>query len=136
MNGGSFMHPASGIGRAIVLIAFAAIPIILIRPACLRAIAYKDSLRPVGPPTPNPAKAPPEFLGMQEILVYAHPRLAGIFPIFMVPGIVALAATAFWARRARNWVSLVVFALLSGMLLILPWLISLLIILAEPISPF
>jgi len=41
--------------------------------------------------TPNPSKAPWYFLGLQEMLVYFDPWIAGIiFPIFIIVGMMAI----------------------------------------------
>ena len=41
--------------------------------------------------TPNPSKAPWYFLGLQEMLVYFDPWIAGIiFPIFIIIGMIAI----------------------------------------------
>ena len=41
--------------------------------------------------TPNPAKAPWYFLGLQEMLVYFDPWIAGvIFPTFIIMGLMAI----------------------------------------------
>ena len=41
--------------------------------------------------TPNPSKAPWYFLGLQEMLVYFDPWIAGIiFPIFIIFGMIAI----------------------------------------------
>ncbi|MEX0984950.1 MAG: menaquinol-cytochrome c reductase cytochrome b subunit [Actinomycetota bacterium] len=50
--------------------------------------------------TPNPSKAPWYFLGLQELLRYFHPMVAGIgIPTFIL---VALAATPFVDRNPSN----------------------------------
>lgn len=50
--------------------------------------------------TPNPAKAPWYFLGLQELLHYMHPLLAGI----VLPGVVvtALAVVPFIDKNPSN----------------------------------
>ena len=46
--------------------------------------------------TPNPSKAPWYFLGLQEMLVYFDPWIAGIvFPIFIILGTSAIRLTVF-----------------------------------------
>ena len=41
--------------------------------------------------TPNPSKAPWYFLGLQEMLVYFDPWIAGIiFPMFIIIGMIAI----------------------------------------------
>ncbi len=57
------------------------------------AILLKAPLEPPANPTniPNPSKAPWYFLGLQELLVYFDPWIAGVLlPTFIIVGLVAL----------------------------------------------
>ena len=57
------------------------------------AIVLKAPLEPTANPTniPNPSKAPWYFLGLQELLVYFDPWIAGVLlPSFIVVGLIAL----------------------------------------------
>ncbi|MFQ5502110.1 MAG: hypothetical protein ACE5EQ_07385 [Phycisphaerae bacterium] len=57
------------------------------------AIVLKAPLEPAANPTniPNPSKAPWYFLGLQELLVYFDPWIAGVLlPSFIIVGLIAL----------------------------------------------
>lgn len=57
------------------------------------SILFNAPLEEIANPavTPNPAKAPWYFLGLQELLHYAHPLLAGIIlPTLVIVALVAL----------------------------------------------
>ncbi|MBT3981338.1 MAG: cytochrome C [Bacteriovoracaceae bacterium] len=57
------------------------------------AIIFKAPLEEPANPTwaPNPAKAPWYFLGLQEMLVYFDPWMAGVvLPVFIIIGLVAI----------------------------------------------
>jgi hypothetical protein len=57
------------------------------------AILFKSPLEEPANPTwaPNPAKAPWYFLGLQEMLVYFDPWIAGVFlPVLIIVGLIAI----------------------------------------------
>lgn len=65
--------------------------------------------------TPNPSKAPWYFLGLQEMLVYFAPWMAGVMlPLLIILGLMALPyldvnpkGTGYYSIRQRRWVWLV-----------------------------
>ena len=78
--------------------------------------------------TPNPSKAPWYFLGLQEMLVYFDPWIAGImFPIFIIVGLSAipymdinLKSSGFYSFKSRRTS---IFAFLYGWLVLWIFLI-------------
>ena len=87
---------------------FARVTLPLLRPAILSALLLLFStfvnapLRELANPnlTPNPSKAPWYFLGLQELLRYFHPMVAGVtIPTFILVG---LAVIPFVDRNPSN----------------------------------
>jgi hypothetical protein len=89
--------------------------------ACLLILAWLGLLiaapldGPANPEfTPNPAKAPWYFLGIQELLVYFDPWLAGVvIPSFIILGLVLIPlldedpiGAGFYSFRSRFWAAL------------------------------
>jgi hypothetical protein len=77
------------------------------------SIALKAPLEEPANPTdsPNPAKAPWYFLGLQEMLVYYDPWLAGVvFPALIIVGLMAIPyidtnprGSGYFTFRERRW---------------------------------
>ena len=89
--------------------------------ACLLVLAWLGLLveapldTPANPDfTPNPAKAPWYFLGIQELLVYFDPWLAGVvIPIFIILGLILVPlldndpeGAGSYSFRGRIWAAL------------------------------
>ena len=73
----------------IELIALILFMVFLIVWSILAAAPLEDPANPAA--TPNPSKAPWYFLGLQEMLVYFDPWIAGIiFPMFIIFGMMAI----------------------------------------------
>lgn len=77
------------------------------------AIAFKAPLEEPANPTwaPNPAKAPWYFLGLQEMLVYFDPWMAGVvLPVLIVVGLIAIPfldvnpkGNGYFTFKERKW---------------------------------
>lgn len=71
------------------LIVMVLLTVILIAWSILIAAPLEESANPSN--TPNPSKAPWYFLGLQEMLVYFDPWLAGVvFPSLIIVGLIAI----------------------------------------------
>lgn len=90
----------------------------LVALACLLVLAWLGLLfdAPIDTPadpefTPNPAKAPWYFLGIQELLVYFDPWLAGVvIPLLIVSGLIIIpfidndpSGAGYYSIRHRCW---------------------------------
>src|SRR5262249_50802382 len=80
--------------------------------------------------TPNPSKAPWYFLGLQEMLVYFDPWLAGVvFPTLIIVGLMAIPfidvnpkGSGYYSFKERKWeigIFLFGFVILWGLLIVL-----------------
>jgi len=77
------------------------------------AIFFKSPLEEPANPTwaPNPAKAPWYFLGLQEMLVYFDPWIAGVFlPVLIIVGLLAIPyidknplGNGYYTFHQRKW---------------------------------
>lgn len=77
------------------------------------AIIFKSPLEEPANPTwaPNPAKAPWYFLGLQEMLVYFDPWIAGVtLPVLIVIGLIAIPyldknplGNGYYTFKQRKW---------------------------------
>lgn len=96
------------------------------------AIGLKAPLeQPANPAdSPNPSKAPWYFLGLQEMLVYYDPWLAGVvFPTLIIVGLMAIPfidvnpkGSGYYTYKERKWeinIFLFGFVILWGLLIIL-----------------
>ncbi|HET6266246.1 MAG TPA: hypothetical protein VFG11_00885, partial [Acidobacteriota bacterium] len=96
------------------------------------AIGLKAPLeQPANPAdSPNPSKAPWYFLGLQEMLVYFDPWLAGVvFPTLIIVGLMAIPfidvnpkGSGYYSFKERKWeigIFLFGFVILWGLLIVL-----------------
>lgn len=77
------------------------------------AVIFKSPLEEPANPTwaPNPAKAPWYFLGLQEMLVYFDPWIAGVtLPVLIIAGLIAIPyidrnplGNGYYTFRQRKW---------------------------------
>jgi menaquinol-cytochrome c reductase cytochrome b/c subunit len=87
-------------------------------------VAFEAPLRELANPnlTPEPAKAPWYFVGIQELLAHFDPTVAGVFaPVVLVGALVVLPYVDRSPARApeRRRVARALFLLVAGALLIL-----------------
>ncbi len=111
----------------IELLAALAVMIILIVWSILLDAPLEEPANPTN--TPNPAKAPWYFLGLQELLVYFDPWIAGVvLPNLIVVGLMAIPyidpgrekSSGHYGIKERRWGTYIfLFGFLSWMILIL-----------------
>ncbi len=109
------------------LLAALSIMILLVVWSILLDAPLEDPANPTA--TPNPAKAPWYFLGLQELLVYFDPWIAGVgLPTLIVIGLIAIpyidpgreGPSGYYSIKDRRWGTYIfLFGFLSWMVLIL-----------------
>jgi hypothetical protein len=91
------------------LICMVLLTVILVGWSILIPAPLEESANPAN--TPNPSKAPWYFLGLQEMLVYFDPWLAGVvFPGLIIAGLIAIPyvdtnpkGNGYYTFRERSW---------------------------------
>jgi hypothetical protein len=91
------------------LICMVVLTFVLIGWSILIAAPIEEPANPAN--TPNPSKAPWYFLGLQEMLVYFDPWLAGVvFPSLIIVGLIAIPyfdtnpkGNGYYTFKERNW---------------------------------